>query len=304
MGGVEGAMTQLLLDAVRRYTEANADPHGIARAPIPGLNLVRTTSVGGLEYGIQRPLICLVVQGTKEVTMGASTLAFSAGDSMLITADVPTVSQITRASRAAPYLSFALYLDPALVADLSIEMKAVPVDAGGPLRLQPTDEELADTALRMVRLLERPASVPMLQGQLIRELHYWLLAGRHGPAIRHLGFPDSHARRIARAVDAIRSDLATAHPVESLAALAGMSPSTFHHHFRAVTSLSPLQFQKQSRLIEARRRMLSDGASPSIAAYAVGYESVPQFTREYRRLFGLPPAKETDAARRRAQEAA
>jgi AraC-like DNA-binding protein len=297
-------MTQPLLEAVRRYTEANADSHGIARAPIPGLNLVRAPNVGGLEYGIQRPLICLVVQGTKEVTMGANTLAFSAGDSMLITADVPTVSQITRATRAAPYLSFALYLDPALVADLSVEMKAVPVDAGGPLRLQPTDEEVADTALRMVRLLDRPASMQVLQAQLIREMHYWLLAGRHGPAIRHLGFPDSHARRIARAVETIRSNLAAPLPVERLAALAGMSPSTFHHHFRAVTSLTPLQFHKQSRLIEARRMMLAEGATPSIAAYAVGYESVPQFTREYRRLFGLPPLKETEAARRRAQEAA
>ncbi len=291
-------MTQPLLDAIRRYTEAHADAFGIARAPIPGLNLVRTTHTGELQYGIQRPLICLVVQGTKEVTMGSRTLAFSGGDSMLITADVPTVSQIARASRVAPYLSFALYLDPALIAELSTEMKAVPVDDGAPLTLQPTDAEVADTALRLVRLLDRPASVPMLQAQLVREMHYWLLAGRHGPAIRHLGFPDSHARRIARAVEAIRADYASPLPVERLAALAGMSASTFHHHFRAVTSLSPLQFQKQLRLIEARRMMLADSAPASNAAYAVGYESVPQFTREYRRLFGQPPVRDVEAARR------
>ena len=297
-------MSDALRDAISRYTEAYADRDGIARAPIPGMNAVRTTAVGELQYGIERPLICLVAQGTKQVTMGSQTLSFSEGDSMLITADVPTVSQITKASRMAPYLSFALYLDPALIADLSAEMKAVPIDDGAPLRLQPTDIEVADTALRMVRLLDRPASVPVLQAQLIRELHYWLLAGRHGPAIRHLGFPNSHARRIAQAVEVIRMEYAAPLPVERLASVAGMSSSTFHHHFRAVTSLSPLQFQKQLRLIEARRMMLAEGAPPSNAAYAVGYESVPQFTREYRRLFGLPPVRETEAARRRARAAA
>jgi AraC-like DNA-binding protein len=294
-------MSDALRDAIRRYTEAYADPHGIARAPIPGMTAVRATGIGELQYGIQRPLICLVVQGTKQVTMGAETLSFNAGDSMLITADVPTVSQITKASQVAPYLSFVLDLDPAVIADLATEMKAVSAESGRPLRLQPTDDEVADTALRMLRLLDRPASVPVMRAQLIREMHYWLLTGRHGPAIRHLGFPDSHAQRIARAVEVIRSGYAVTIPVERLASVAGMSPSTFHHHFRAVTSLSPLQFQKQLRLIEARRIMLAEGTSASNAAYAVGYESVTQFNREYRRLFGLPPVRETEEARRRTQ---
>ena len=296
-------MIQPLRDAVRRYTDAHADPMGIAQASITGMSLVRTTGAGELQYGIQRALICLVLQGTKEVTMGSRTMAFHAGDSMLITADVPTVSQITKASRIAPYLSFSLYLAPALIADLSVEMNEVPLGDEGPLTLQPTDTEVADTALRLVRLLDRPASIRVLQDQLIREMHYWLLVGRHGPAIRHLGFPDSHARRIGRAVEAIRSNFATPLRVEQLAAIAGMSNSTFHHHFRNVTSLSPLQFLKQLRLIEARRIMLADGVSPSNAAYSVGYESVQQFTREYRRLFGMPPVQETEAARRKVQQA-
>lgn len=297
-------MTDALTQAVRRYAEAYADPYGIARTPIPGMTAVRATGVGELVYGIQRPLVCLVAQGVKEVTTQGRTLAIGAGDSMLITADVPTVSQITKASPVAPYLSFVLDLDPALIVDLSTEMKAVPVDAGGPVRLQPTDGEVAETALRLIRLLDRPASIPVLRAQLIREMHYWLLAGRHGAAIRHLGFPDGHAQRIARAVGVIRSEFTSSLPVERLASVAGMSPSTFHQHFRAVTSLSPLQFQKQLRLIEARRMMLADGAQPSHAAYAVGYESVPQFTREYGRLFGAPPARDTGQARRRTNAAA
>lgn len=292
-------MTRTLLDAVQRYTEAHDDPAGTAPAKIAGLNLVRTTTTGELQYGIQHALICLVLQGTKDVTIGSRTLSFQAGDSMLITADVPTVSQIRKASRVAPYLSFALDLDLSLIADLCAEMKAAPLEEAMPLTLQPTDAEVADTALRLVRLLNRPASIPVLKESLIREMHYWLLAGRHGPAIRHLGFPDSHARRIGRAVAAIRAGFAAPLRVKQLAAIAGMSPSTFHHHFRSITSLSPLQFQKQLRLIEARRIMLADGTPPSHAAYAVGYESVQQFTREYRRLFGLPPVQETKAARRR-----
>jgi AraC-like DNA-binding protein len=296
-------MSDALRDAIQRHTEAHANPYGVVHAPIRGMTSVRATTTGELQYGIQRPLIYLVVQGTKQVTMGDRMFTISAGDSALVTADVPTVSQVAKASRIAPYLSFALDLDPALIADLLTEMKAVPLDSWAPLRLQPTDEEVADTALRMVRLLDRPASVPMLQAQLVREMHYWLLAGRHGPAIRHLGFPDSHTRRIARAVEVIRSEYAGTLPVERLASVASMSPSAFHHHFHAVTSLSPLQFQKQLRLIEARRLMLAEGLSASNAAHAVGYQSVQQFTREYRRLFGLPPVRETEETKRRVQAA-
>lgn len=296
-------MTQALRDAIRRHTELNADPTGIARTAIPGLHLVRTISTGELRHAIERPLICLVAQGAKQVTMGRQSLAFSAGDSMLLTADVPTVSQITRASRVAPYLSFALDLDAALIAELGAEMKAVAVDAGPALRFQPTDAEVADAATRLINLLERPASIPVLGAQLMREMHYWLLAGRHGPAIRRLGFPDSQARRIARAVEILRKDFTSPLRVEQLACAARMSRSTFHKHFRTVTSLSPLQFQKQLRLMEARRLMLAKGLKPSVAAYEVGYESVPQFTREYRRLFGQPPARETQQARRTSQAA-
>ncbi|WP_222182340.1 AraC family transcriptional regulator [Geminicoccus harenae] len=291
-------MDDSLLKAVRRYTEACADPAGIARTPIPSLTTIRATAPSGLQYDISRPLVCLVLQGTKQVTMGSQAFTFTAGDSLLITADVPTVSQIMRANVVAPYLSLVLDLDLALIAELVEAMKLVPAEDGGPVRVEPTDAEVADAALRLMRLLERPASVPVLQAQLLREMHYWLLAGRHGPAIRRLGWPGGHAQRVARAVAVLRAEFTQPLPVERLAAVAGMSPSSFHQHFRAVTSLSPLQFQKQLRLIEARRLMLSEGRAVSSAAFAVGYESVSQFTREYRRMFGLPPVRETSMARR------
>lgn len=294
-----------LLDLARRYADAHADAQGIARTPIPGLFLVRAAAPSELDYAISRPLACLVLQGSKHVAMGKQGFAFSAGDSLLITADVPTVSQITRASIAAPYYSLVLDLDLPVIAELVVEMKAAEGDVDhAPVRVEPTDSEVADAALRLMKLLERPASVPVLQTQLVREMHYWLLAGRHGSAIRRLGWPDGHVQRVARAVAVMRADYSQRLPVERLADVAGMSPSSFHQHFRAVTSLSPLQFQKQLRLIEARRLMLSEGVSASHAAFTVGYESVSQFTREYGRLFGLPPVRDTAAAKDKARAVA
>ena len=293
-----------LLDAVRRYAEEHADETGVAQTPTPGLAAIRATTPSGLVYALSRPLVALVLQGSKHVAMGTQAFAFAAGDSLLITADVPTVSQITRASVAAPYVSLVLELDLAVIADLAAQMKAVHVADQSPVRVEPTDAEVADAALRLMRLLDRPASVPVLQAQLVREMHYWLLAGRHGSAIRRLGWPDGHARRVARAVAVLRTEFARPLRVERLAAVAGMSPSSFHQHFRAVTSLSPVRFQKQLRLIEARRLMVSEGASASRAAFAVGYESVSQFTREYGRMFGLPPLRDSKAVRDEALGAA
>jgi AraC-like DNA-binding protein len=289
-----------LLDAVRRHAEAHHGPDGVAPTAIPGLTTIRSLGPSELSYAISRPIACLVVQGAKLVTLGTRAFPFAAGDSLLITADVPTMSQITRASIAAPYYSLVLELDPTVIAELSAEMEAGPAGDVAPVRVEPTDAEVADAALRLMRLLDRPASVPVLQVQLVREMHYWLLAGRHGAAIRRLGWPDGHLQRIARAVAVLRADYAQALPIERLAAVAGMSPSSFHQHFRSITSLSPLQFQKHLRLIEARRLMLAEAASASNAAFQVGYESVPQFTRDYGRLFGQPPARDTRAARSKA----
>lgn len=288
-----------LLDAVRRHADLHTDASGLGISPIPGLMTVRAFAPSGLLHAIARPIVCLVVQGSKNVTMGTTSVDFSAGESLLITADVPIVSQVTQASLAAPYLSLVLELDPALIAELGVQMGAAPEETHVPVRVDTTDAEAADAALRLLRLLERPAAVPVLHAQLVRELHYWLLAGRHGAALRRLGWPNGPAQRVARAVALLRKDFARTLPVERLADVAGMSPSSFHQHFRAVTSLSPLQFQKQLRLIEARRLMLAEGASASSAAFAVGYESVPQFTREYGRLFGTTPVRDARTARER-----
>jgi AraC-like DNA-binding protein len=297
-------MTQTLLDTVRRYADAHADDFGIAQTSVPGLSMIRATSPSELQYAINRPLVAIVVQGSKRVTMGSETFDFGAGDSLLIAADVPTVSQITRANAGVPYYSLVYELDPAVIEPLAMEMRVVQASVGGSVRVDPTEAEVAEAALRLLRVLDRPAALPVLQEQLVRELHFWLLAGRHGSAIRSLGVTDSHAQRIGRAVALIRESYAQPLGVERLAEVAGMSVSSFHQHFRAITSLSPLQFQKQLRLIEARRMMLSEGQPVSNAAYAVGYESVPQFTREYGRLFGVSPVRDVKQAKDRMMNAA
>lgn len=289
-------MADTLLNAVRRYSEAHADDTGVGRTPIPGLTTICATRRTELNYAVQKPLACLVLQGAKHVAMGKQSYDFCAGDSLIITADVPTASQITKADAGAPYFSLVLDLDAALIADLTTEMTSLDDAAYPPVGREQTDAEVADSALRLMRLLERPASIPLLQTSLLREIHYWLLTGRHGAAIRRLGSQNSHLRRVARAIALIRAEYNHRLPIEQLAEVAGMSPSSFHQNFRAVTSLTPLQFQKQLRLIEARRLMLAEGMKASNAAFKVGYESVHQFTREYARMFGLPPVRDMRAA--------
>ncbi|SDV50777.1 AraC family transcriptional regulator [Chitinasiproducens palmae] len=290
---IDAYMNASLTDAVRRYADAHADGAGIARTAIPGLTMIRATAPSGLDYAICRPLVCLVVQGNKQVMTGTQTLPFGAGDSLLIASDLPTVSQITHASGAEPYYSLVLDLSFETIAELMYEPAPVSAAGGELVGVQPTDAEVADAALRLVRLLARPAAVPVLSRSLVREMHYWLLCGRHGAAMRRLGLADSHAPRLARAVNVLRTEFAQPLPISRLADAAGMSVSSFHRHFRAATSLSPLQFQKHLRLIEARRLMMAEGVSASSAAFAVGYESVQQFTREYRRMFGLPPGRDS-----------
>jgi AraC-like DNA-binding protein len=290
-------MKETLLNAVRRYVQRYASLGGVAQTLIPGLSCIAWTTPSGLDYAISKPLVCLVLQGVKKVTSGTRTLSFQSGDSLLITADVPTVSQITIASVSEPYISLVFELDLKLIAELSVEMRLETPAQHTAVSLEPTDNEVADSALRLVHLLDRPTALPVLQVQLVREMHFWLLTGHHSAAIRQLGWPESHSQRLARAIAVLRTNFAQPLPVEQLATAAGMSSSSFYQHFRAATSLSPLQFQKQLRLIEARRMMTAEGASGSGAAYAVGYESVQQFNREYRRMFGLPPGKDIEAVK-------
>lgn len=289
-------MTKQLVAAVSRYTKIHANVDGIASTPVPGLWLIRSTAQSEIEHDIASPLICLVLQGTKQVTVGNRDLNFSPGDSMVVAANMPTVSRISEASAAIPYLAIALDLDPAVIADLGMAESAVKsVEKESTATI---DTELYDAMYRMIKLLERPRSLAILHKQIVREIHHWILLGKQGRAIRELGLPESQVRRISRAVTLLRNEYTQRLSIGRLAEAAGMGRSAFHKHFRLITSLSPLQFQKQLRLIEARRLLLSLGKMPSRVAFEVGYQSVSQFTREYSRMFGLPPATDRRSAKK------
>ncbi|GKS85921.1 AraC family transcriptional regulator [Acidovorax sp. SUPP1855] len=283
-----------LTQAVLRYTgTTHQRTGGITATPVHGLYLVRRTAPSALEHAVEQPLVCLVLQGRKRVAMGSRTASYAAGDTTIVTANVPTASRISQASIAQPYLAVALELDPSVITDLVLGSPACDAPPAAPDAADTGDEEdLRDAVRRLVRLLDRPESLAVLKDGLVREIHHWLLRGRQGAVIRHLGLPDSHARRIARAVAILRAEPARPVRIEQLAAAAGMGRSAFHLHFRAITSLSPLQFQKALRLMEARRLILSQGKSMSQVAFEVGYESASQFSREYARMHGQPPTRD------------
>lgn len=292
----ESGMTNALLDAVHRYTQKHADTTGIAVTPVPGLLLVQIPTPTALEHAIVKPLVCLVLQGAKRVSIANRDHTFMAGDSMIVTTNTPTVSRICEATVAKPYLAVALELESTVIADLNVVMSTM--DAPSKNCGECPDTDLREAVFRLVKLLDRPGSLAVLQHQLVREIHYWLLLGKHGQAVGELGLPDSQVHRIGRAIALLRQAYTDHVPIERLAAEAGMGRSSFHKHFRAVTSVTPMQFQKQLRLIEARRQMLEKGKTASRAAFEVGYQSVSQFSREYARMFGVPPMTDRKAVSR------
>ncbi len=277
-----------LVHLVRRYADAHADRDGLAALPLPGVGVMRVYAPTGLVKSVYKPLVCLVLQGSKQIRLGLETHEFAPGRCAVVSAHLPVISRITRASLAEPYLALAVELDMAILLDIG----GLASRSAAVVRVDETEAAVADCALRLLRLLEQPDAIPVLRHSIMRELHYWLLQGRHQSAIRALATPDSLAHRVAHAVSLLRAEFDRPLRVGYLAAAAGMSASTFHHHFRSITSLSPIQFQKQLRLIEARRRIRGEGLPANRAAFAVGYESVPQFTREYARMFGLPPGQD------------
>ena len=227
-----------LLTLVRRHADTHADRFGHAQTPFRGLGVVRQYRSRRIAGGGAKASHRDLSSGSQTGDDGHGQLRDGAGEALVITADVPTISEITEASPVAPYYALALELDPALLRELAV---TADLRAGNtaPVRIEPADPDVTDAALRLMRLLERPDAQPVLGEALLREMHYWLLTGRHGAAIRALGAVDSHAHRIARAVALIRRDYAHALRITDLAEVAGMSESTFHQHFRAITTLSP-----------------------------------------------------------------
>ncbi|MBL1267068.1 MAG: AraC family transcriptional regulator [Halomonas sp.] len=284
-----------LKQAVQTYAKHHANHDGLVITPLPGLSMMSVETPAGDLQSVYKPLVCLVLQGAKRMVVGHQSRVVAAGESAIVSADMPVVGRIVQASPSEPYLAVAIDLDRRILRDLTAHMGSVRTQRPSEMQTlfaEDTEAELIDCASRLMKLLDRPESEPLLRPGIMQELHYRLLSGPHGNALREIADPDSYASRLAAAIEILRANYTSRVPVEQLATEAGMSLSSFHKHFKQMTSLTPGQYQQRLRLIEARRLMLDEGVTASNAAFEVGYESVSQFTREYGRLFKSPPKRD------------
>lgn len=273
--------------------------------PLPGLHLSRASRPRERIPSVVEPSLCVIAQGRKEVLMGNSRYQYDPYHYLLTTVQLPRVSQILEASPAQPYLSFRLELPPVLVGTVMVETGhiAAPEEADvSAIDVSPLNGDLLDAIVRLVRLVDCPMEAKALMPLVTREIIYRLLVGDQGNRLRHTAILGGYTPTIAKAVERLRQDFDQPLRIEQIAHELGMSVSGFHHHFKAVTAMSPLQFQKRLRLQEARRLMLGEDLDAASAAYRVGYQDASHFNREYKSLFGVPPMRDIQRLREAARE--
>lgn len=277
----------------------HAPGEGIQATPIERLMLVRSSTTTMSMPNVYEPLLCLIVQGAKQVLLGEQQFLYSPGRYGLVTHDLPTTGQVVSASPDRPYLCVVLNFDPVALGELALRVPP-PTRPAPPLALAVGEActGLLDATMRLLRLLDDRQALPVLAPLAEQEILYRLLTGPHGAQMRRITSGQGAVAQVGRAIAWIRQHFREPFSVGRLSAAVGMSPSSLHEHFRAVTAMTPLQFQKQLRLQDARSLMLVEGLDATTAAFRVGYESASQFSREYRRHFGEPPAR--DVARLRA----
>ena len=286
----DAAMMNELRALITRHCQ-----HAYTTTILPRLVLSRSPVTTEAVAAIYYPLLCVVARGRKRIFLGEEVFDYDPATYLITSVDLPVTGQIVEA----PSLGLTLALDPRLLATLLLDMPPTVGHQGvaKAMEINALGADLLDPILRLVRLLDQPQDIPVLAPLIEREIHYRLLLGSRGAMLRQLARPASQLAQIGRSIHAIRSRYEQPLRIDELAGLAGMSAPSFHRHFRAVTAMSPLQFQKRIRLQEARRRLLSEQTDAARVGFDVGYESASQFSREYRRLFGQPPGR--DAKRER-----
>lgn len=273
---------------------------GVLQTQVSGLRLLRTHGRVAPRQMNYRPALCVVGQGTKLVLVGDRTLTYGSMQAMVITVEVPVLGEIIEASPTEPFVCATLDLDPEIILEVLTELDRAPRltgAAGFGLIVKDIDERLSASMLRLLDLALQPTAIEILKPAIMREIAYWLLIGPAGPTVARMVLPEGQPRRIAKAIAHLKANFNTAVSIGELASSVGMSASTFHHHFRRLTAMSPLQYQKHLRLLEARRRMVAHDETAGAAAHSVGYESLSHFSREYARMFGSPPRSAALAVR-------
>jgi AraC-like DNA-binding protein len=271
---------------------------------IPRVAMVRGLIPEHALAAVYEPMINLILQGGKTMTIGDTTLHYDPASYFVMSVDLPAIGTVQQGGPHQPYLAVSLTLDPAVVAPLLADIG--PTGATHPpggFSVASVTPELLDAWLRMLRLMDQPADIPALAPAYEREILYRVLQGPNGWLLRDIAVPDTALFRVRRAITWIRANFDKTLRVEELADIAALSASAFHRHFKAVTTMSPLQFQKQLRLLTARSLLVAQAKDASHVAFEVGYESASQFSREYARFFGLPPAKDANRLRRVIQQA-
>jgi AraC-like DNA-binding protein len=259
--------------------------------------LISSDGVTPVQHVVYEPMLCVILEGAKQATLGSESFAYQAGDYLVVSADLPVSGQVL----SAPYVAVGIGLDAVAIAELMLEAGEGPGADAAPTRglaVSRMDDELIDCVGRLIRLLDRPQDVAVLAPMIRREILWRLLAGEHAATMRQIGAEDGRLARVRRVIQRLRDHYAEPIRIEELAGLAGMSETSLHRHFKAVTSMSPLQFQKQVRLQEARNLLLGHANDVAGVGFAVGYDSPSQFSREYSRQFGRPPGRDLEWLRR------
>lgn len=280
---------------------ARAVPEDKVIEVYPGLFIGRSSKLTERLHSVFKPAFCVIAQGSKQVLLGEEMFRYDPGHYLISTVDLPIVSHVAEASEEKPYFSFRINLEPSLVAQIAMESRLEIKKSNAQIKamdVSPIDADLLDAVVRLARLLETPDRIQMLAPLIIREIVYRLLIGEQGARLSHLLTSEGDTRRIAKVVTQLRENIDQPLKIENIARELGMSVSGFHHHFKSVTAMSPLQFQKQIRLQEARRLMLGEEMDVASAGFRVGYEDASYFSRDYKKLFGAPPQRDIAELRR------
>jgi AraC-like DNA-binding protein len=287
--------TKLLLAEALKY----CPEEGTYNTSLPGLRIVRREKKMGATPGIYDPIVCLVLQGEKKVWTGKKILRYNPENYLVSCIEVPATFQVTEASKKEPYIGLTLQLQPSIVYRLLQELPMEPgrQESAGAMFVEKVSPDLRQAFLRLLATLANETDRKILAPAIVDEIHYRLMNSRFGATIRQLGVVGSKTHKISKVLDHLRRDFAAPLRIARLAEMANMSASAFHLHFRQVTNMSPLQYQKQIRLQEARRLLTVEEMDSTSVAYQVGYESSSQFSREYRRLFGQPPMRDVERRR-------